>query len=98
MMFLGQMAGFSKQPLAGFERFTYLPNDVALALLFGIAGSVPLVSSARSWLERVRFPRIYPQVGAVMGALEFISLTGVFVAALGLSAAGTYNPFIYFRF
>lgn len=91
MAFLAAMFGFSNHELASFDRFTYLPNDVVMALILGAIGSMPALPYLKTLLPR-------PQAGLALGALEFAGLASVFVAAAALAAAGTYNPFIYFRF
>jgi hypothetical protein len=37
-------------------------------------------------------------VDLAAGAGEFAVMLAIFLASTALSAAGTYNPFIYFRF
>jgi hypothetical protein len=42
--------------------------------------------------------RIHPRLAALFLAGEWLWLAAVFVASCVYLAAGTYNPFIYFRF
>ena len=72
----------------------WLDSVLALVLLAGVIGSTP-------WLPRLARSLDGPgreRPRAVFGVLGLVLLMGVFfLSALELSA-GTYNPFIYFRF
>ena len=101
--FLTAMAGLGSATAVEYLPAAFLRTDVVLALLAGIVGSAPLLPWLRdlhagqlaAWLRRPRWA----------GLLE-ASFAGVAVAAHALLllastmmlAAGTYNPFIYFRF
>jgi hypothetical protein len=79
----------------------YLNTELVLALLVGVPGSAALVPALRKWQEqlvseREGTTRAFAETGARL--LSFAVLVLIFVASAALSAAGTYNPFIYFRF
>jgi hypothetical protein len=72
-----------------------------LALVIAVAGSAPLAPALTEWRART----IAAHQDAVGRALDIgtsFGMAGVFVLLLVVSAvwlsAGTYNPFIYFRF
>ena len=75
-----------------------LNREVLLALAAGIVGSTPIVP----WLAE-RWSRTEPATGELRMAWApslagIAALIGLLTAALTMSAAQTYNPFIYFRF
>jgi len=73
----------------------FLTRDVQLALLAGIVGSTPLVANLARRL--CAMPENALGRLAVEGAVN-MGLVAVFLLALTCLSAGTYNPFIYFRF
>jgi alginate O-acetyltransferase complex protein AlgI len=92
--FLKTMAGFStasglEHPLA-----LYLDAERLLALAIGIVGSTPILGAVKRWVERSPSG----PVGIGASVVEVAGLGSILVAAVMLLAAGTYNPFIYFRF
>jgi alginate O-acetyltransferase complex protein AlgI len=80
-----------RRPLAEF-----LDPLLALTLLLAFAGATPFARRIGEWREQ-RAAR-----GGVLGSMvlcaDVVWLLFVGVAACGWLAAGTYNPFIYFRF
>jgi len=86
--YLAALSGIGSTPLADPEISRYLPLDVLLAIAVGMIASVPL----RIW--RPRWKWVLP----LAPAAEFAALACVFVIAVAVASAGTYNPFIYFRF
>jgi alginate O-acetyltransferase complex protein AlgI len=70
----------------------YLTPAVVTALIAGIVGSTPFVPAVSRWCEKV--PARLP----LWNAAAVVTLLLVFLGAIAQSAAGTYNPFIYFRF
>jgi alginate O-acetyltransferase complex protein AlgI len=100
--FVRSLAGWSAasdgQPLG-----LHLNAEVALALLAGAIGCMPvlpLLVRARDRLVVLCASRVRTAV-AVQTAWAFTGVAGcgvIFLASLMLLAAGTYNPFIYFRF
>jgi alginate O-acetyltransferase complex protein AlgI len=86
--YLTALFGMGNAPLADPGIGRYLPLDVVLAMAVGMVASAPL----SRW--RPRWKWLLP----LAPAAEFASMTCVFVTAVAVAAAGTYNPFIYFRF
>jgi alginate O-acetyltransferase complex protein AlgI len=94
--YLAAMVGFGSGA-AQQVRF-YLDPVTVGAILIAVAGSVPIVP----WLQRGPW-RWKEHRGAPLaqGVFEFCSLAWhlvVLFVSITLSAAGTYSPFIYFRF
>jgi alginate O-acetyltransferase complex protein AlgI len=71
-------------------------NGLLLATLgAGVLFATPLATWFGAWRERaMQVPRAQPLVITADGAW----VAAVFVASAAMLAAGTYNPFIYFRF
>ena len=100
---LAAMAGVRSAASPIFDLSWYLTPDVVLALAAGVVGAMPIAPEvARVWARRwVREtdgaggPAWLPATSSV--ALVAV-LTAWLVMSVMLSAAGTYSPFIYFRF
>jgi alginate O-acetyltransferase complex protein AlgI len=75
----------SRRPL-----YEVLDPFVAFTLLVGIAFATPLARTIGEWRDR--------HANAVVLGADVAWLAVVFVLATAFLAAGTYNPFIYFRF
>ncbi len=80
------------------EMFVNLP--VVLALIAGFLGSMPILPTLERSLPKLidkltPIPHLLHPLVDISGS---IALAGIFLVSLTLSAAGTYNPFIYFRF
>jgi len=96
--YLGAMVGLHGTRWAALAE--YLPGDVVLATLVGVVGSAPIVPMLARLREGLgarpesRAARLY--MGWELAAVGATAL--VFYASAALLAAGTYNPFIYFRF
>ena len=89
------LAGFSPADPLWHPLGEYVNNLLIATLLCAIAFSVPLAPRLAAWRERLP-ARARVQALAVVGDSAWIGV--VFVAASAMLAAGTYNPFIYFRF
>ena len=90
---LASLAGRSEPPETVLA--LHFTADVRLAMLAGIVGSIPWIRDLGARLDSMSLSAI-TRTGvetAVNGALIFM-----FLVALTQLAAGTYNPFIYFRF
>jgi alginate O-acetyltransferase complex protein AlgI len=99
--YLTRMAFLGSNSSAFFTLSQCLNRALVLAVVAGVLGSLPLVpllgnlfdravaatQGASSWL-----------VDLTAGMGEFAALSAIFTASAALSAAGTYNPFIYFHF
>ena len=68
----------------------FLDPLVAFTLAVGIVFATPLARTIGQWRDR--------QTNAAVLGLDVAWLVAVFVLASAFLAAGTYNPFIYFRF
>jgi alginate O-acetyltransferase complex protein AlgI len=92
--YLAAMAGFATG--SGLEQHVGLQLNaiVALALAAGVLGSAPLLPRLARWRRDIATMKVRALVEA--GRLAGLAL--LFVASAMLMAAGTYNPFIYFRF
>jgi alginate O-acetyltransferase complex protein AlgI len=92
--YLSAMAGFASG--SGLEQHVGLQLNaiVALALAAGALGSAPLLPRLARWRSDIATvkTRVLVEAGRLAG------LAVLFVASAMLMAAGTYNPFIYFRF
>jgi alginate O-acetyltransferase complex protein AlgI len=86
--YLAALLGMGNAPLADPQISRYLPLDVLLAMAVGMVASTPLGVSLPRWKWLL----------PLAPAAEFAALAGVFITAVAVASAGTYNPFIYFRF
>jgi alginate O-acetyltransferase complex protein AlgI len=74
----------------------HLNGLVATTLIVAVIFSAPLARRIGAWRDRVAATT---RAGAaIVLAADTAWLAAVFVASAALLAAGTYNPFIYFRF
>ena len=98
---LMRMAFLGDNSQAFFTTAQCVNRTLVIALVAGILGSLPLAPMLDGLITRI--------VGAsegmrsrlvdlTAGLGEFALLAAIFIASTALSAAGTYNPFIYFRF
>jgi alginate O-acetyltransferase complex protein AlgI len=99
--FLEAMAGLGRGRGLEYHPWLYVDAQLVLALVAGALGSVPVLP----WLARVRDEALGSAAGLVRSALRAIvavtetAVLGLlFLASAMLLAAGTHNPFIYFRF
>ncbi len=92
--FLAAMTGMS--PASGLEHplALYADAQTLLALTTGAIGSAPVMPMVRRWLEG--FPGPVIDIGA--SGIRLAAMASILMASAMLLAAGTYNPFIYFRF
>jgi alginate O-acetyltransferase complex protein AlgI len=92
--FLAAMAGFASG--SGLEQHVGLHVNaiVALALAAGVLGSAPLLPRLARWRKDIATI----EGRALVEAGRLAGLAFLLVASAMLMAAGTYNPFIYFRF
>jgi alginate O-acetyltransferase complex protein AlgI len=90
--YLRVMAGLGTGTGTVYHLDLYLDPEVLLALGAGIVGSMPVVPRLAAWVEARAGWR--PAADALGQAALLVVLV---LSACGL-AAGTYNPFIYFRF
>jgi len=79
-----------RQPLA-----QYFDALVATTLVIGAVFATPLARTIGSWRDRTSDASLR---GGIVIAADLMWLTLVLAASAATLAAGTYNPFIYFRF
>jgi alginate O-acetyltransferase complex protein AlgI len=91
---LKAMAGVAGGAPTAYAVGWYLTPGVWLALIAGAIGSTPWVPALAGALARRR----RPSVAIAASAVSVATLVALFVAAIMEVAAGTYNPFIYFKF
>jgi alginate O-acetyltransferase complex protein AlgI len=88
LAFLGAMFGAGASAATPYALGWYLTPDVVFAIAAGIVGSAPLVPALAVW----RGP------AWSRDAVATAALALIFAGSAMRIAAGTYNPFIYFRF
>ena len=89
---IGESQGSAvRQPLA-----MYFDPLLATTLVLALVGSTPIGRRIGGWRDAVA-ARHGTRAALVLSA-DCLFLAMVFVAASAFLAAGTYNPFIYFRF
>ncbi len=79
----------------------YCTPEIAVAIAVGILGSAPILPAINRWLghemDRLQ-PRAATFAEALTGTVGVGVHAAVLLASLAWIAAGTYHPFIYFRF
>jgi alginate O-acetyltransferase complex protein AlgI len=101
LAYLRALAGGSPALPTAYAPGFLLTNDVRLALVAGVIGALPLAAAFSRWREGWVAPA--PGVARVAGdwaiALATTAAQAALLVTCGLQiAAGTYSPFIYFRF
>ena len=94
MSFYAALAGFASGDALRTPVAEYLDPLLAIALACGVVGAMPIGAMLR---------RNVPRAGLSRGGVASISIELVWIGLLATAsaawlAAGTYNPFIYFRF
>jgi alginate O-acetyltransferase complex protein AlgI len=74
----------------------YLDPLVATTLAVAVIGSMPIGRVLAAAVDRRA--TIHPALGTAAFAIEWMWLASALIASCAYMAAGTYNPFIYFRF
>jgi alginate O-acetyltransferase complex protein AlgI len=98
---LMRMAFISNGSAAFFTTAQCVNRTLVLALVAGVIGSLPIAPMLGSAIDRIVAAGDGAKswlVDLTAGLGEFAILAAIFIASTALSAAGTYNPFIYFRF
>ncbi|MCW5893554.1 MAG: MBOAT family protein [bacterium] len=93
---LRAMVGLGAAESVQFHVALYADHLVLLAMAAGIVAATPLAPAARASLARLK--ERAPQHALVGEFVGFAAVAGLFLLAAARLAAGTYNPFIYFRF
>jgi alginate O-acetyltransferase complex protein AlgI len=101
LAFYGAMVGLGRGSGIEYTLSSYLNSQLLIALAIGILFSTPIVVVMHKWQERLIAD--YKGAGAVVlqvfsRLINLVTMAIIFIASAALSAAGTYNPFIYFRF
>lgn len=101
LFFLKAMAGSVHGGVTEYSVTYYLNTQLLLVFILGVLGSMPTVPLLRQWKERL-VEDVRGATGALLEAClrlaSFAAMIMIFLTSAALSAAGTYNPFIYFRF
>jgi alginate O-acetyltransferase complex protein AlgI len=79
----------------GIHATDLLAGDVALALLIGIPGCLPVVAWMRDWWATLPRSAVREWIGA---SAELAACGGLLLAATVNLIGSGYNPFLYFRF
>src|ERR1035438_2521578 len=80
---------------------TYFTPQVAIAVVVGILGCMPVVPAVKTLLARgvdTLQPSVAVFVESVAALIRLGAHAAVLLGSLMVIAAGTYHPFIYFRF
>ena len=93
LAYLRAMAGLSPAGPTAFAPSYYLTPELVLALLAGAIGSTPIWLTLDRWRTRRSAAPAWMFDAAALAALSLI-----LAAAILQVAAGSYSPFIYFRF
>jgi alginate O-acetyltransferase complex protein AlgI len=72
----------------------YLDEERAVVIIAGAIGSCPLSRAVWGWCESVSSPAV--RVALDVGLVAMVM--SILLASASMLAAGTHNPFIYFRF
>jgi alginate O-acetyltransferase complex protein AlgI len=79
----------------------YLNPALLFALVAGVLGCMPLIPALRRWQERL-LVELKSSTGILLESgfrlVGLAALAMIFLTSAALSALGTYNPFIYFKF
>jgi alginate O-acetyltransferase complex protein AlgI len=94
LAFLRAMAGLATPEPTPLGVTWYLTPDVLLALAAGVIGSIPIIPVAEAWRRSLRLGG----AAALVDAAAAAALCAILAASIVQCAAGSYNPFIYFRF
>lgn len=100
LQYLKTMAGFPEGPNSDYQVAMFLDTRVVLAIMIGIFASTPVIPAIKHWMATL--PARKPAVGEVfrrclvVGSL--VALGALFMVSAMFIAAGTYNPFLYFKY
>jgi len=99
--FWGAMFGFAGEVVTTREVEWYLTREVRIALIAGIAFSMPVRQAVVDLLDR-SLARLKGTsrgaAGLTLSTCRMLGLCVLFVLCVMFLSAGTHNPFIYFRF
>ena len=101
LAFLGAMTGYAPTGALQHTFASFWGTELALAIAAGVIGSTPWLPALSRWRERLVLPGAGERRRALDGVFCFAGvalLAAVLVACAMALSAGTYNPFIYYRF
>ena len=101
LSYLKVMAGLAQPSPVHDTVSMYLDRELAQAICAGILFSMPVVPALIAWWRGAseKIPAAArPWAGIAVTSTGMFCLGAIFVLCAILTAAGTYNPFIYFRF
>ena len=100
-IYLRAMFGGSQVTNPALRLGYYLNPALMLVLVLGVIGCTPVVPLVNKWHERL-VEGLSGYAGTVVDStgrlIRLAAVVIVFVSSAAMSAAGTYSPFIYFRF
>jgi alginate O-acetyltransferase complex protein AlgI len=98
MAMLSAMAGAGAAMPATYAPAWYWNAEVIVAFAAGVIGATPVLPAVAVWLLPKAQDDPTPALGWPASAAALLGLVALLSAAVMLSAARSYNPFIYFRF
>jgi len=98
LAFIGAMFGFTQATVTDQTMNMILTHQVVCAVLVGVIFSTPFTPWFKRELLRLLPSRLRPATELAGILVEPLLLTTLLIVSAAWLAAGTYNPFIYFRF
>ncbi len=98
LSYLAAMFGGHGAVGSQYDTLMYLNNKIIITLLAAIAASTPVAQVIGRRLEASMFEDTRIFVRGVVSTAYICLLCALFLFSVAYLAAGTYNPFIYFRF
>jgi alginate O-acetyltransferase complex protein AlgI len=95
--YLSAMFGFGRGNGMAHSVFQYLNREVLLVIVFGVVAATPIVPFVRTRLEEGKILE-YSWVQLIVSGGTITVLILIILGSAMHLAAGTHNPFIYFRF
>lgn len=93
---LRAMAGLSRPTAIAPGIPLFLDSEVVVSMCLGAVASAPLAGFVTRWLDHLKSRR--PTLAPPLELAQSVWLAGMLAYAVMLMAAGSYSPFIYFRF
>jgi len=98
LLFLRAMAGLGAADPVPYTAGWFLTPHVIMTIGAGAILSAPVAPWLSAWRDRLLDDRRRPAVGWTAATLAVVGFAALLFASVLQAAAGTYNPFIYFRF
>ncbi|CAN0586208.1 unnamed protein product [Laminaria digitata] len=95
------MFGLGTDPSGARQLAHYLDLELAVLIVVGVVAATNIVPAFKAMFRSYSAGLDKERLGQMMSAGEvvrWLSLSAVMLYTLMLMAAGSYNPFIYFRF